>query len=49
MKRKLSMVFSLILLASAGFVTQASAKEHAHTSTQQCVGPAGFCTPYFGS
>ncbi|AIP37386.1 hypothetical protein DR64_6222 [Paraburkholderia xenovorans LB400] len=49
MKRKLSIILSLIVLASAGVVTQASAKEHVHTSTQQCVGPAGFCTPYFGS
>jgi hypothetical protein len=51
MKRKLSIIFSLIVLASAGFATQASAKEHmhTHTHTQQCVGPAGFCTPYFGS
>ncbi|EIF34618.1 hypothetical protein BCh11DRAFT_02424 [Burkholderia sp. Ch1-1] len=49
MKRKLSIILSLIVLASAGVVTQASAKEHVHASTQQCVGPAGFCTPYFGS
>ncbi|MFL9890041.1 hypothetical protein P0D71_00925 [Paraburkholderia sp. RL17-383-BIF-A] len=49
MKGKLAMILSLIVLASAGVVTQASAKEHVHTSTQQCVGPASFCTPYFGS
>ncbi|REG52272.1 hypothetical protein B0G80_8815 [Paraburkholderia sp. BL6669N2] len=49
MKSKLSIILSLIVLASAGFATQVSAKEHVHTNTQQCVGPAGFCTPYFGS
>jgi hypothetical protein len=49
MKSKLSIILSLIVLSSAGFATQASAKEHMHTNTQQCVGPAGFCTPYFGS
>jgi hypothetical protein len=49
MKSKLLIALSLIVLASAGAVTQASAKESTHTKTQQCVGPAGFCTPYFGS
>ncbi|QQC66465.1 hypothetical protein [Paraburkholderia ginsengisoli] len=49
MKSKLLIALSLIVLASAGAVTQASAKESMHTKTQQCVGPAGYCTPYFGS
>jgi hypothetical protein len=50
MKSKLLTIIALALLASAGAVTQASAKEHKPMNTQQqCVGPAGFCTPYFGS
>ncbi|CAD6557494.1 hypothetical protein [Paraburkholderia metrosideri] len=49
MKSKLITIIALAFLASAGVVTQASAKEHKPTHTQQCVGPAGFCTPYFGS
>lgn len=49
MKSKLLMIVALALLASAGAVTQASAKEHKSANTQQCVGPAGYCTPYFGS
>ncbi|NYH15689.1 hypothetical protein [Paraburkholderia bryophila] len=49
MKAKFFIVLALIFAASAGVMTQASAKEVAHTKTQQCVGPAGYCTPYFGS
>jgi hypothetical protein len=49
MKSKFLTILALIILASAGAVTQASAKENTHARTQQCVGPAGFCTPYFGS
>ena len=49
MKSRLLAIIAMALLASAGVVTQASAKEHKPVNTQQCVGPAGFCTPYFGS
>lgn len=49
MKSKLLAIIALAFFASGGVVTQASAKEHKPMSTQQCVGPAGFCTPYFGS
>jgi hypothetical protein len=53
MKRTLAIALSTLIFASVGTVTQASAHEKAHTQTQkhtqQCVGPVGFCTPYFGS
>lgn len=49
MKRNLLLILSTIVLATAGSIAQASTHQKAHTQTQQCVGPAGFCTPYFGS
>jgi hypothetical protein len=49
MKSRLIAIIAMAFLASAGVVTQASAKEHKPANSQQCVGPAGFCIPYFGS
>ncbi|RAS35520.1 hypothetical protein BX591_105239 [Paraburkholderia bryophila] len=49
MKNKFLIALALVVAASASVMTPASAKEVAHTKTQQCVGPAGYCTPYFGS
>lgn len=49
MKLKLLTFIAMALFASVGVATQASAKEHKPANTQQCVGPAGYCTPYFGS